>query len=882
MKSHSIPSLLSIAAVLMAALVVAIVFGVATDSPTAQAQAQAQAADDDPNLINITSAAQLDAVRYDEDGDGEADSAGTDTEMYEAAFPEADRACATANPNTCEGYELMADVDLSGTDWAPIGIFENVFDGNGHTIDNLTIDTDGLLNVGLFSELFGAAVVRNLGLTGVSVTVTNDTADAVSVGGLAGMNAGTVSNSYAKGQITVTREQAFATSNAGGLVGNNTGAITASYAAVTVTASMSAPNAGGLVGNNSASVAASYATGAVSATASEDAAANAGGLVGSSSGTIMASYATGDAMATASGSAGDANAGGLVGSGSVAITASYSTGSATAAADTDDGGTANEGGLDGAGNATAVNSYWDTDSSGIRATTTAAGVPTSTVALQAPTGYGTSTNPADIFVDWNLPIGTTTPSDPWDFGGSWQYPVLKYGALKDVQQRSQVTLVLSATSTLEDDTVTVKATLDTASKQDTEVTLTVSEGASADKTTLTIPAGKTESNAATITPVDDNVVGKNDDVTIKGAVQSGGSGADNPSDVTLKIEDDESVEPDLVENVRVRVKETLAVVSWDALDGADGYTVEWTSRVSRGEANWSRSSSQEVSGTSTTVRRLRSGTEYAFRVSATNMANSDSEAVIASTEGEDDGASPFATMTPTPTATPAAPPATPIPPTSMVSTSTAATLRSGDGSVTLEFPAGSRSDPYQVNFESETGCTYPGAKADVTFTCVSVLIFDSEDMLETGVELDAPATITFRLTAEQVEALGGEFLLTKLHEMGGLLILTRPSAGAGVLTPATAGTRWTPLSGTTLTFDDETGGAVLQGWVSNFSSFTVVADQATYDTVQEMYGHLLPRDTLTPPTGGPSLPGVALLALLLGSVALLTAGWIMTARRSGA
>ena len=78
MKSHSIPSLLSIAAVLMAALVVAIAFGVSTDSPTAQAQA----ADDDPNLINITSAAQLDAVRYDEDGNGVAENGGTDTEMY--------------------------------------------------------------------------------------------------------------------------------------------------------------------------------------------------------------------------------------------------------------------------------------------------------------------------------------------------------------------------------------------------------------------------------------------------------------------------------------------------------------------------------------------------------------------------------------------------------------------------------------------------------------------------------------------------------------------------------------------------------------------------------------------------------------------------------
>ena len=102
--------------------------------------------------------------------------------------------------------------------------------------------------------------------------------------------------------------------------------------------------------------------------------------------------------------------------------------------------------------------------------------------------------------------------------------------------------------------------------------------------------------------------------------------------------------------------------------------------------------------------------------------------------------------------------------------------------------------------------------------------------------------------------------------------MTRASAGAG----------WTALAGTTLTFDDESGGAVLAGWPARVTSFTAAADQATYDTVQEMYGHLLPRDTLTPPTGGPSLPGVALLALLLGSVALLTTGWVMTARRSGA
>ena len=83
-------------------------------------------------------------------------------------------------------------------------------------------------------------------------------------------------------------------------------------------------------------------------------------------------------------------------------------------------------------------------------------------------------------------------------------------------------------------------------------------------------------------------------MTISGQVQPGGSGADNPADVTLEIGDDEAIEPVVVENVRVRTRETLAVVTWDAVDGATGYTVEWTSRVSRGVASWGRVSSMDV------------------------------------------------------------------------------------------------------------------------------------------------------------------------------------------------------------------------------------------------------------------------------------------------
>ena len=333
--------------------------------------------------------------------------------------------------------------------------------------------------------------------------------------------------------------------------------------------------------------------------------------------------------------------------------------------------------------------------------------------------------------------------------------------------------------------------------------------------------------------------------------------------------DEPTTDADMVTNVRIgRVRETLITLSWDALEGASGYNVQWRS----GSLDWSEGRQLETSSTAITLRRLKPATEYSVRVSATDVGTW-SEAVTASTVGpDDDTGSPFPTMTPTPTATPEAPPPTPIPPTTMIATSTAATLMSADGTVTLELPADARSEAYQVNFESVSGCAYTGAKADVTFTCVKALIFDAEDMLETDVAFDAAPTISFQLSAEQVKALGGEFLLTKLHEMGGLMIITRASDDAA----------WTVLAGTTLTIDDETGGAVLAGWPSRLTSFTAVVDQAAYDALQEMYGHLLPRDTLVPATGGLSVPGVALLALLLGSVGLLTAGWILTARRSGA
>ena len=170
---------------------------------------------------------------------------------------------------------------------------------------------------------------------------------------------------------------------------------------------------------------------------------------------------------------------------------------------------------------------------------------------------------------------TTGVDDPWQFGESWQYPVLKYGILDPAKQRPQVTLVLSEASIDEDgESTTVTATQDRLSNLPTEVTVSVPAGSPvtlSDNRKLTIPAGATESTGTVkITGVDDSDATDDKTVVVSGQVAAGGSGANNPDAVDLTV-------PDSMRgtNVRVRSRTTLAVVSWDALEGADGYRVQW-------------------------------------------------------------------------------------------------------------------------------------------------------------------------------------------------------------------------------------------------------------------------------------------------------------------
>ena len=252
---------------------------------------------------------------------------------------------------TPEDYDkhfiVTADIDLDPNlpgrkvfDKAVIALdrdnpFTGVFDGNRHTISHLTITGGSYL--GLFGHLHAGAVISSLGLEEVNVNGTGNY-----VGGLVGLNHGSITKSYCSGSVS------GGDGWVGGLVGVNYGSITISYNTCTVGTSQwpHFQGFGGLVGENWGVVTTSYNTGSV--TGDE----RVGGLIGENWGFIATSYSTGSVT-------GDKFVGGLVGENWLSITNSYSTGAVM--------GKSNIGGLIGKNYegyvSTVTTSFWDTQTS---------------------------------------------------------------------------------------------------------------------------------------------------------------------------------------------------------------------------------------------------------------------------------------------------------------------------------------------------------------------------------------------------------------------------------------------------------------------------------------------------------------------------------------
>lgn len=427
---------------------------------------------DNDGLIEIRNVAQLDAIRYDLDGNG---AIGNDA--YEAAFPGAadDMGCPSGG---CGGYELVTNLDFDtngngrvdagdafwngGDGWLPIGRdrrFYSTFDGREHTISNLYISRTSADNVGLFGWLSYSGRIRQLGLVKANVTgrsnvgglvgymdrdssvthsyVTGDVIGNEDVGGLVGENGSAITDSHANSTVsgvnniggltgrhrggTISRSHAdgevnSSGSHAGGLVGNSSGVINSSYATGDVFAV--GWEAGGLVGVNGSTINGSYATGRVTGSKWQ-----VGGLVGKNWGTINGSYST----ASVTGAGGDV--GGLVGwhCGGGKINSSYAIGNVTGNVESEGigglvGGIVSRSGCRDGG--TVTFSYWNTETTG---QSSSAGSPDTagktTAQLQAPTGN------TGIYAGWS--------ASWWDFGTSSQYPALKYGGLSVALQRGE-------------------------------------------------------------------------------------------------------------------------------------------------------------------------------------------------------------------------------------------------------------------------------------------------------------------------------------------------------------------------------------------------------------------------------------------------------------
>ena len=258
---------------------------------------------DNDGLIEIETLEDLDAIRYQLDGSGYRASSATN------------KITAGCPADQCKGYELVKDLDFlddanyvstrnkvvwtMGAGWQPIGTitnddcsdsgsncFNGIFDGNGYSVSNLRIHRPSTNNIALFAGNTGT--IHNLGLSAIEVRGNSR------VGSLVGRNEGELMNVYVAGGRVTGQNQVIGSGFVGGICGINSGSISNSYAVVDVSALR---DAGGLVAEHSGSINNSYVAGLVSISQRQQAV---GGLVGilEEGGSVSNSYSTAEVEVT--------------------------------------------------------------------------------------------------------------------------------------------------------------------------------------------------------------------------------------------------------------------------------------------------------------------------------------------------------------------------------------------------------------------------------------------------------------------------------------------------------------------------------------------------------------------------------------------------------
>ncbi len=103
-------------------------------------------------------------------------------------------------------YKLTSDIDLEGEEWTPVGYyskqteystaFQGVFDGDGHTVSNITITDGSNIYIGFFGLIYNGTV-KNLTLDNLNINVNSTISENSYIGGIVG-------RSIAKGQNNIS------------------------------------------------------------------------------------------------------------------------------------------------------------------------------------------------------------------------------------------------------------------------------------------------------------------------------------------------------------------------------------------------------------------------------------------------------------------------------------------------------------------------------------------------------------------------------------------------------------------------------------------------------------------------------------------------------
>ena len=216
--------------------------------------------EDDPWVIEYPSQLNLLAQRVN-DGTGDDYAASGYNEKY----------FVLANDITYSHTTEWDDENSTENNYTAIGgyfgnkqpVFRGTFDGHGHTVSGIRIYKDGNSEADCFQGLFGWAWGGSSVIRGITLADTRITGYGY-VGGIVGMNDGTVSDCHVAANVVLNavQEEAF---SFGGIVGYNDGTVRycTSAATLTKTGSINTYNFGGIVGDNAGTMSNNLAIGVI-------------------------------------------------------------------------------------------------------------------------------------------------------------------------------------------------------------------------------------------------------------------------------------------------------------------------------------------------------------------------------------------------------------------------------------------------------------------------------------------------------------------------------------------------------------------------------------------------------------------------------------------